>query len=135
MAAVFLMSTVGFEVYHNFCECIGNDYVSLFVDDECCHEVGHSCVVDMHEEHNQPDHDNACGSQHTFVQFSQTYVPSQKLQIIPVFTVLFQISFFGFEVDDIAKTETNICLNTHPLLHGKDLVYFIQSPKIPDSLL
>lgn len=135
ITVVFLSTSVGFEMYHNFCECDGNTNVSVIKEVACCDSENDLCQPESNNEKPHDSENNSCKSNHKFVKFSYTYISSQKLEISGVFCILYQFYKTQTNLGSSHITPNPVCLNRPPIFFGKELVYFINSPKLPDNLL
>lgn len=151
MAAMLIMATGGFSIYHHFCRCAGESTASIFMEGSCDHEQAvipgpSSCCAGSEQEScctNQPleekadacHQDECCNTSFTYLKIFDNFTVSLE-KISLKFVISFVQILSGIELQ--SQAQTSVVLkpefnDTSPPLFGTDLLNTIHQLKIAHS--
>jgi hypothetical protein len=154
VAALFIMATGGFSIYHHFCYCAGESSASIYMETTCGHDHAaiqepasccsasadhqESCCANQPQEKQADDchKDDCCNTSSIYLKISDNFtVTLEKISF--KFVVSFIQIMTGIELQP--ESQTSVFLNTEfndtsPPLYGTDLLHNIQQLKIAHFL-
>lgn len=140
LLVVLFFASTGVNIYASYCGCSQLYGYSLTEPETCCQAHAHnSCRIDL--EHKTGVHDteiakDCCSKQKVSLKIESEFMVSSSVAVpvLAVIHALFGDVFFSVETFAIDKSIYSDFDMIKPLLHGKGLVCFLQSYKIPDSI-
>lgn len=140
IAIIYLLFTIvfasgGVKVYTSYCACKQMISFSLSTPDECCttHSHDHCNTHDDDGDETNESPSNCCNEASIFIKIVDSFIHASSIVVAnESFIVLFFNSFSLF-VDDTSQStdQPDVFPLIKPLLHGKDILCFLQSYKIP----